>query len=53
MKVIINANVILEDGIIFDGVVEIIGDKIGAVCKRNEYLVPLHLSDSALGSTSS
>lgn len=40
MKVIINANVILEDGIIFDGVVEIIGDKIGAVCKRNEYLVP-------------
>ena len=40
MKVILNANVILEDGIIFDGVVEIVGDKIGKVIKRCDYVLP-------------
>lgn len=40
MKVIVNTNVILEDGIIFDGVVEINGDRIGNVCKKSEYTIP-------------
>ena len=40
MKVILNANIILEDGIIFDGVVEIVGDKIGKVIKRCDYVLP-------------
>ncbi len=41
MKVIVNTNVILEDGIIFDGIVEINGDRIGAVCKKAEYSIPV------------
>lgn len=40
MKVIINTNVILPDGIIFDGVVAVEGDKIKKVCKRSEFEIP-------------
>ena len=40
MKVIINTNVILPDGIIFDGIVAFEGDKIVKVCKSSEFEVP-------------
>ena len=40
MKVIINTHVILPDGIIFDGVVAIEGDKIVKVCKRKDFEIP-------------
>ncbi len=40
MKVIINTNVILPDGILFDGIVAFEGDKIVAVSKQSEYKIP-------------
>ncbi len=40
MKVIINTNVILPDGILFDGVVAFENGKITAVCKQKDYLIP-------------
>lgn len=40
MKVIINTNVILPDGIIFDGVVAFENNRIVKVCKAKDYEVP-------------
>ena len=40
MKVIINTNVILPDGILFDGIVAFEWDKIVAVAKQSEYEIP-------------
>lgn len=40
MKVIINANVILPDGILFDGVVAFENGKITAVCKEKDFAIP-------------
>ena len=40
MKVIINTNVILPDGIIFDGVVAFENDRIIAVAKKSDYIIP-------------
>ena len=40
MYVIINTNVILNDGIIFDGVVEVNDNKISFVGKRSDYKIP-------------
>ena len=40
MKVIINTNVILPDGILFDGVVAFENGKIVEVCKASNYQIP-------------
>lgn len=40
MKVIINTNVILPDGILFDGVVAFENGKITAVCKEKDFTIP-------------
>ena len=40
MKVIINTNVILPDGIIFDGIVAFENDRIIKVCKAKDFEVP-------------
>ncbi len=40
MQVIINTNVILPDGIIFDGIVEFENDKITNVSKAKDYTIP-------------
>lgn len=40
MKVIINTNVILPDGIIFDGIVAFENDRIVKVCKAKDFEVP-------------
>ncbi len=40
MKVIINTNVILPDGIIFDGIVAVENDKIVNVCKAKDFTIP-------------
>ena len=40
MKVNINTNVIIPDGILFDGIVEIEGDRISKVAKQKDYQIP-------------
>lgn len=40
MKVITNTNVILENGILFDGIVAFENGRILSVCKRSEFIVP-------------
>ena len=40
MKVIINTHVVLLDGILFDGIVAIEGDRIIKVCKKNQFVIP-------------
>ena len=40
MKVIVNTNVILDDGILWDGVVEMEDEKITFVGKRKDYIIP-------------
>ncbi len=40
MKVIINTHVVLVDGILFDGIVAIEGDRIVKVCKKSEFNIP-------------
>lgn len=40
MKVIINTHVIKEDGMLFDGIVALEGDKIVAVKKQSEFIIP-------------